>query len=86
MKKVRALGLDSKVIDRHLFAGEERFTCGTIPEHLKEPHGNHKVSQFLPLGTMILPLSFIPRFFFLLNSKSAVAFINQKIIVQVHIV
>jgi len=36
MKKARALGLDSKVIDRHLFVGEERFTCGTIPEHLKE--------------------------------------------------
>ena len=36
MKKARALGLNSKVIDRHLFVGEERFTCGTIPEHFKE--------------------------------------------------
>ena len=31
MKKARALGLDPKVIDQHLFVGEERFTCGTIP-------------------------------------------------------
>ena len=36
MKKARALGFDSKVIDRHRFVNEERFTCGTIPEHLKE--------------------------------------------------
>ena len=36
MKKAKALELDSKVIDRHLFVGEERFTRGTIPEHLKE--------------------------------------------------
>ena len=36
MKKARALGLDSKVIDRHLFVNEERFNCATIPEHLKE--------------------------------------------------
>jgi len=36
MKKARALGLNSKVIDRHLIVGEETFTCGTIPEHLKE--------------------------------------------------
>ena len=36
MKKARALGFDSKIIDRHLFVNEERFTCGTIPEHLKE--------------------------------------------------
>lgn len=36
MKKARALGFVSKVIDRHLFVNEERFTCGTIPEHLKE--------------------------------------------------
>ena len=36
MKKARALGFDSKVIDRHLVVGEERFTCETIPEHLKE--------------------------------------------------
>ena len=36
MKKARALGFDSKVIDRHLVVGEEKFTCGTIPEHLKE--------------------------------------------------
>ena len=36
VKKARALRLDSKVIDRHLYVNEERFTCGTIPEHLKE--------------------------------------------------
>ena len=36
MKKSRALGFDSKVIDQHLFVNEERFTCGTIPERLKE--------------------------------------------------
>ena len=36
MKKARALGLNSKVIDRHLIVGVGRFTCGTIPEHLKE--------------------------------------------------
>jgi len=36
MKKARALGFDSKVIDRHLVVGGERYTCGTIPEHLKE--------------------------------------------------
>jgi len=36
MKKARALGLNSKVIDRHLIVGGEKFTCGTIPEHLKE--------------------------------------------------
>ena len=36
MKKARALGLDSKVLDQYLFVGEERFTCGTIPEHFKE--------------------------------------------------
>ena len=36
MKKARAFGFDSKVIDRHFFVNEERFTCGTIPEHLKE--------------------------------------------------
>jgi len=35
MKKARVLGLDSKVIDRHLFVGEERFKCETIPT-LKE--------------------------------------------------
>ena len=32
--KARALGFDSKVIDRHLIVGGEKFTCGTIPEHL----------------------------------------------------
>ena len=37
MKKARALGFDSKVIDRHLFVNEERLTCGTIPEHLRGP-------------------------------------------------
>ena len=36
MKKGRALGLDCKVIDRRLFVCEERFTCGTILEYLKE--------------------------------------------------
>ena len=36
IKKARALGFDSKVIDRHLVVGEERFTCGTILEHLNE--------------------------------------------------
>jgi len=38
MKKARALGLNSKVIDRHLIVGEEKFTCGTIPEHLGPVH------------------------------------------------
>ena len=36
MKKARTLGFNSKVIDRHLFVNEERFTSGTIPEQLKE--------------------------------------------------
>lgn len=36
MKKARALGFDSKVIDRHLIVSGEKFTSGTIPEHLKE--------------------------------------------------
>ena len=36
MEKARELGFDSKVIDRHLIVGGEKFTCGTIPEHLKE--------------------------------------------------
>ena len=35
-KKARALGFDSKVSDRHLVVGEERITCETILEHLKE--------------------------------------------------
>ena len=33
MKNATVLGLDSKVIDRHIFVNEEKFTCGTIPEH-----------------------------------------------------
>lgn len=36
MKKSRGLAFESKVIDRHLIVGGEKFTCGTIPEHLKE--------------------------------------------------
>ena len=36
MKKARALGFDSKVIDRHLVVGGEIYACGAIPEHLKE--------------------------------------------------
>lgn len=36
VKKTRALGFDSKVNDRHLVVGGEKFTRGTIPEHLKE--------------------------------------------------
>lgn len=36
MKKARGLGLESKVIDRHRSVGEEKFTCGTIPDHLKD--------------------------------------------------
>ena len=36
MKKAKALEFDSKVIDRHLFVNEGRFTCGTITENLKE--------------------------------------------------
>lgn len=36
MKKAQELGLESKVIDRVLFVGEEKFTSETIPDHLKE--------------------------------------------------
>ena len=84
MKKARALGLNSKVIDRHLFVNEERFTCGTIPERLKRAPWRLKSQRKLISASWnyVLTLSFIPRFFFLLYT---IAFIKKKSIVQFHI-
>ena len=36
MKKARELGLETKVIDRYLIVGNDKYTWETIPEHLKE--------------------------------------------------
>ena len=36
MKKAKDLGLECKVTDRHFIVGEDKFTCETIPEHLKQ--------------------------------------------------
>jgi len=63
MKKARALGFDSKVIDRHLVVGGERYTCGTIPEHLKESPMKTEITT--QVNFCLLELCFNPKALFL---------------------
>ena len=66
MKKARALGFHSKVINRHLVVGEERFTCGTIPEHLKESSMETEITT--QVNFCLLELCFYPKALFLVFS------------------
>ena len=68
------------------FVNEERFTCGTIPEHLKESSMETEITT--QVNFCLMELCFYPKALFLvllLNFQSTVAFINKKSIVQFHI-